>query len=65
MRPYFLLPAAPLLALVLMPFLPFVNTSARWLGLPRMFVWGAASCLILAPALLLADRMLSREDEDR
>lgn len=65
MRPYFLLPAVPLLALVFMPFLPFVNTSALWLGLPRMFVWGAVSCLLLAPALLLADRMLSREDEDR
>jgi hypothetical protein len=64
-RPHLLLPAVPLLALVLMPFLPFVNTSALWLGMPRMFVWGAASCLILAPALLLTDRLLSREDDDR
>jgi hypothetical protein len=65
MRPYFLLPAIPLLALTLMPFLPFVNTSALWLGLPRMFVWGAVSCVILAPTLLLTDRLMSREDEDR
>jgi hypothetical protein len=63
MRPYHLLPAVPLLALVIMPFLPFVNTSARWLGLPRMFVWGAASCLLLAPALILADRLIAREED--
>ena len=58
MRPYHLLPAVPLLGLVLMPFLPFVNTSALWFGVPRMFVWGTACCLLLAPALLVADRMM-------
>src|SRR5258708_15664196 len=45
MRPYHVIPVVPALALVLMPFLPFVNTDSLWLGLPRMMVWGGAWCV--------------------
>jgi hypothetical protein len=40
-RPYHLIPTVPASALVLMPFLPFVNTDGLWFGLPRMLVRGA------------------------
>jgi hypothetical protein len=60
MRMQYLFPAIPVVALLLMPFLPFVNTSALWLGLPRMFVWGGIWCLLLTPALLLAERWMVR-----
>ncbi|MDV9176170.1 hypothetical protein R6V09_39365 [Streptomyces sp. W16] len=61
MRPYHLIPAVPALALALMPFLPFVNTDGLWFGLPRMLVWGAAWCVLCTPALLLTERLMSRE----
>ena len=61
MRPYHLIPVLPALALILMPFLPFVNTSELWFGLPRMLVWGGISCLLLTPALFVTERVMSRE----
>lgn len=60
----YLYPAIPVCALVLMPYLPFVNTDRLWCGLPRMLVWGGLWCLLLTPALLLADWSLSRARED-
>lgn len=60
MRPYHIIPMVPALALVLMPFLPFVNNAGLWLGLPRMMVWGGAWCVLLTVAFLLTDRMMSR-----
>ena len=60
MRPYHVIPLVPALALVLMPFLPFVNNPGLWLGLPRMMVWGGAWCVLLTVAFLLTDRMMSR-----
>jgi hypothetical protein len=60
MRPYHAIPLVPALALVLMPFLPFVNTDGLWLGLPRMMVWGGAWCVLLTVAFLVTDRMMSR-----
>ncbi|WP_158882903.1 hypothetical protein [Amycolatopsis anabasis] len=65
MRPYHLVPAIPALALILMPFLPFVNAPGLWLGLPRMLVWGGAWCLACTPALLVAEKLMAREEEDR
>lgn len=61
MRRYHAIPLVPALALVLMPFLPFVNTDALWLGLPRMMVWGGAWCVLLTVALLTAERMMARD----
>jgi protein-S-isoprenylcysteine O-methyltransferase Ste14 len=61
MRPHHFIPVIPALALVLMPFLPFVNTAALWLGLPRMMVWGGAWCVLLTAALLICERLMGRE----
>ncbi|MEV4597410.1 hypothetical protein AB0K15_08410 [Amycolatopsis sp. NPDC049253] len=60
MRSYHLPPIIPVIALVLMPFLPFVNSTGLWLGLPKMLVWGAFWCLMFTPALLLSERMMAR-----
>jgi hypothetical protein len=64
MRPYHLLPAIPALALVLMPFLPFVNSDGLWFGLPRMLVWGGVWVVLLTPAFLLAEKMMAKEGGD-
>jgi hypothetical protein len=64
MRSYYLFPCVPALALVLMPFLPFVNTAELWFGMPRMLVWGGVWCVLLTPAFLLAERMMAREGEE-
>lgn len=64
MRLYHLPPVLPVLALVLMPFLPFVNTPALWFGLPRMLVWGGVWCVLLTPAFLLSERMMARATEE-
>jgi hypothetical protein len=45
-RAYYLVPLIPGLGLAIMPFLPFVNSSGLWLGLPKMMVWGAVWCLL-------------------
>jgi hypothetical protein len=63
MRSYHLYPVLPVLALVLMPFLPFVNTDALWFGLPRMLVWGGLSCALLTASLFVTDRVMSRDSE--
>jgi hypothetical protein len=65
MRLYYLPPMIPALALFLMPFLPFVNCDALWLGLPRMVVWGGVWCVLLTPALYLSERMMSRTGSER
>ncbi|MGW4488172.1 hypothetical protein ACWEOE_30530 [Amycolatopsis sp. NPDC004368] len=60
MRSYHLPPIIPVIALVLMPFLPFVNSTGLWLGLPKMLVWGAFWCLMFTPALMLSERLMTR-----
>jgi hypothetical protein len=64
-RAYHWVPVIPGLALILMPFLPFVNTTGLWLGLPRMLVWGGFWCIMFTPALLIVERMMARRGEDR
>lgn len=64
MRPYYLPPLLPILAMVLMPFLPFVNTTTLWFGLPAMFVWGGIWCVLLTPAFLLSSRMMGKDREE-
>ncbi|WP_254206164.1 hypothetical protein [Nocardia alni] len=39
------------MALVLTPWLPFVNGPHLWLGLPSMLVWPMVWLLLLTPAL--------------
>ncbi|MGP3775381.1 hypothetical protein ACTWJ8_31630 [Streptomyces sp. SDT5-1] len=65
MRPYHLIPVIPALALLLMPFLPFVNTNGLWFGLPRMMTWGIVWCLACCPALLITERLMHRDEEQR
>ena len=60
MRPYYLIPVLPALALIIMPFLPFVNTAELWFGLPRMLVWGGIACVLLTPALYFTERAMNR-----
>jgi hypothetical protein len=54
-------------ALVLTPWLPFVNGPYLWLGLPSMLVWPMAGVLLLTPALAGIEwgrtRYLVNEDE--
>jgi Flp pilus assembly protein protease CpaA len=64
-RLYHVIPLLPVLALVLMPFLPFVNTDALWLGLPRMMVWGGGWCVLLCVSLLFAERMMGAGATER
>lgn len=64
-RGYYLYPVLPALALVLMPFLPFVNTTQLWFGLPRMIVWGALSCLALTISLIPTERRITAREEEQ
>jgi len=48
---YLLGPVIPAAALVLTPWLPFVNGPYLWLGLPSMLVWPMIWLLLLVPAL--------------
>lgn len=63
MRSYHLPPILPIIALVAMPFLPFVNSTGLWLGLPKMVVWGGISALLLSPALLWSEHLMQRARE--
>jgi hypothetical protein len=47
-----------------MPFLPFVNTTELWFGLPRMLVWGGASCVLLSVSLLATERAMALESTE-
>jgi hypothetical protein len=58
MRRYHLPPILPTIALIAMPFLPFVNSAGLWLGLPKMVVWGGISALLLSPALLWSGHLM-------
>ncbi|MCV7371978.1 hypothetical protein H5P33_04515 [Mycolicibacterium arabiense] len=60
----YLPPVLPAVALITMPFLPFVNTPGLWLGLPRMMVWAAAWSLALVPALRWSQRLMERAEPD-
>lgn len=64
MRPRFLYPAIPAAGLVMMPFIPFVNTAQLWFGLPRMLVWGVVCCLLLSVALGLCEKSMPEEGDE-
>lgn len=64
MRLYHLYPVIPALALVLMPFLPFVNTTGLWFGLPRIVVWGGLSCALLTVSMLACERAVTRAEQE-
>jgi hypothetical protein len=56
----FLPPVIPVIALVVMPILPFVNTAGLWLGLPRMLVWVTLWSILLVPAMRWSQRLMER-----
>ena len=62
-RTYPLPPMLPVLALVLMPVLSFVNSPGLWWGLPKMVVWAGVWCLCLTPTLLLSNWLRERSRE--
>ncbi|GAB3007197.1 hypothetical protein LWP59_29125 [Amycolatopsis acidiphila] len=64
MKSYYLVPLIPALALAIMPFLPFVNTTGLWFGLPKMMVWGGVWCVLCTPALLITERMMAKRGDD-
>lgn len=62
MRVKLILLGVVVVALVATVWLPFVNTSSLWLGLPSIMVWTAA--WVLGITLVLALIEFSRADED-
>jgi hypothetical protein len=62
MRVKLILLGVVILALVATVWLPFVNASSLWLGLPSIMVWTAA--WVLGITLVLALIEFSRADED-
>jgi hypothetical protein len=65
MRAYYFIPAVPALALLLMPLLPFLNSTGLWFGLPRLLVWGLVWVALLTPSMLIAERMMSRTETEK
>ncbi|MFI6173864.1 hypothetical protein ACIBCN_44335 [Nocardia sp. NPDC051052] len=60
-----LLPLIPTVALVATPWLPFVNTTRLWFGLPAMLVWTTLWALAIVPALAAIEwRRVRRTDEE-
>jgi hypothetical protein len=56
-------PALPVTALIVMPFLPFVNAPGLWLGLPRLMVWTVLWSLSWVPALVWSQRLMDRDEQ--
>lgn len=57
------LPLVPAVALVSSVFLPFVNSSDLWWGVPSLFVWTSIWVLLITPALLTV-HALRRSTQD-
>lgn len=65
MRPQYFVVAIPVVALVATVWLPFVNTSTLWLGLPSVMVWTAGWVLAITPALCLLEFTARQREADR
>lgn len=55
--------AIPPLAILLSGWLPFVNETSLWFGLPSLIVWIGIWCLVTAPILWTALGMYTDDDE--
>ena len=65
MRPQHLILAIPVVALVATVWLPFVNTSTLWFGLPSVMVWTALWVVAITPALCLLEFSSTQREADR
>ena len=59
----YLPPALPVTALIVMPFVPFVNAPGLWFGLPRLMVWTVLWSLSWVPALVWSQRLIDRDEQ--
>lgn len=57
--------AVIVVALLATAWLPFVNTEARWLGLPSVMVWTVAWVLAITPVLAFIEFSGRYDDSDR
>ncbi|TWP33801.1 hypothetical protein [Leekyejoonella antrihumi] len=55
-----ILPVIPAVALLLAPWLAFVNTATLWLGVPALFIWTSIWVLLIPVTLLTVERRWSR-----
>ncbi|MFG2884782.1 hypothetical protein ACGFYV_21250 [Streptomyces sp. NPDC048297] len=55
--------AVPAVAFFATPFLPFVNTTRLWLGMPAAVVWGVLWTIGTTAALGLIDCFGTHQDE--
>lgn len=65
MRPSLIVVAIPVVALLATVWLPFVNTSTLWLGLPSVMVWTAGWVLAITPALALLEFSADQREADK
>lgn len=54
-RLYCALLALPAIALILTPFLPFVNKATLWLGLPSVMTWSIIWVILITVILALLE----------
>jgi hypothetical protein len=65
MRPRLFIVAIPVIALVATVWLPFVNTSTLWFGLPSVMVWTALWVVAITPTLCLLEFSPQQREADR
>lgn len=65
MRRHLIIVAIPVVALLATVWLPFVNTSTLWLGLPSVMVWTAGWVLAITPALALLEFSVRQREADK
>jgi len=65
MRARHLVVVVPVVALLATVWLPFVNTSTLWLGMPSVMVWTVFWVLAITPALALLEFSGEQQEEDR
>jgi hypothetical protein len=60
---FWLPPIPPVIAILVMPFLPFINSPGLWFGLPKMMVWVGMWLLLVTPSLIWAEHLMDRRGE--
>ena len=65
MRPRMFVVAVPVVALMATVWLPFVNSTTLWFGLPSVMVWTVGWVLAITPALALLEFSPEQREADR